>query len=277
MPETPSASEVRKFDRRVSVLLRQAATAERDELLAIADAIREAQKDLREVAAAGDAFAIQLDRTARRLTALDETVARLIDDAVPAAAQRGVSLVDDALDVIAAGTRTQAVIDPLDGAIAQAKASTRKHLQDLNTRMVYELSRLRGPQAVPLDEVLAAIGTKLRGSPVFGAPSAFISGAVRATLGDVLGQAISTRSQQLADRDGIRTLKRWVHDPTVDEARESHVRASARYAAGIPWDQKFEIGSYRTLYPRGAGLPGAHRFGCRCQVAPVLSMEEPSS
>jgi hypothetical protein len=258
------------FDRRVSALLRAAATAERDDLARVLAEIHAAQVDMAGMMAGSDAFGVKVATAQRRLVALEAAVSGMIGEALPSAALRGVGLVDAGLDAAGLAVRAGTVPESVDAAVEAMRAGARKHIADVHARVVHELMLGRDDVAA----VVRAIGSELRGSPVFGGPASFLAGQLRASLGDVTGAAVTSRSAELEAAGGPRTLKRWVHTAGIKEPRQSHVTAASRYAAGIPWGQKFEIGSYRTMYPRGAGLPGTHRFGCRCQVAPVLVTEE---
>lgn len=268
-------ADVSSADRKVTALLRRAAEAEAGELRAILAELERLQADVSKIAASGDVFGVQVSKVQTRMSALSANVAQLLDASVPSAAARGVALSDAA----SAGVKVAASldVDVVTGPLAAAKQAVGKHLADLQARVVYQLSRMTGEAPAPLGAVLEAIGSKLRGSQVFGAPAAYTAGLVRTTLGDVTGAATSARAVQIEAAGGPRTLKRWVHATGERDPRDSHLAAAQRYAAGIPWDQKFEVGSYRTLRPRSDGLPGTHRFGCRCQVAPVLVTDQEAS
>ncbi len=56
-----------------------------------------------------------------------------------------------------------------------------------------------------------------------------------------------------------------------DTVRDSHKQAEARYAAGIPIDQAFEIGSSLLMYPGDPAGQVAEIINCRCAELAVVT------
>lgn len=269
----PSKSDAHAFDREINRLIREAATAEQADVARLLRELAAVQRDVRTVLIDGDSVAAMIARLERRLETLERTITTLFTDSVPAAVTRGVAFVDLGLAAAGVDVAVPIAVDVSTGPTMTLRAVATQQVADLQRKVVYQLTRLTGPSPAQLDELLKAIGARLRGSVVFGGPAARAAGAFSAILGDVTGAATGERARLVDEHGGHRTLKRWVHGASR-EPRPEHLTAASRYAAGIPWGQQFEIGSYRTPRPRGPGLPGPQRFGCRCQVAPVLATEE---
>lgn len=270
----PTSAEAREFSRRIGQLTKAAAQAEQADVAGLLTELAKVQRDLRGVVVSGDGVAVMVARMETRLGTLESVITRMFVDAVPSAVARGVGMIDGGL--VAAGLDAAAplVVDVATGPTMTLRTVARQQVADLQSKVVYQLTRLTGPNPAAVDDLLRAIGTQLKGSDVFGGPAARAAGAFRTIVGDVTGLAMSERAGIVEEAGGPRTLKRWVHTAGRLEPRTDHITAASRYAAGIPWGQKFEVGSYRTPRPRGPGLPGSQRFGCRCQVAPVLVTEE---
>jgi hypothetical protein len=267
-----SLSDARQFDREISRLIREAAAAEADDVARLLREITAVQSNMRQVLLSGDDVATMIARMEVRLSTLEQSMTRMFVDAVPGAVVRGSGMVDAGLAAVGVPAATPAVVDVGTGPALTLRSVAHQQVADLQQKVVYSITRLTGPNPAGLDDVLRAVGGKLQGSQVFGGPAARSAGALRAVLGDVTGAAMTERSNLIAAAGGQRTLKRWVHQGARNP-RSAHVAAASRYRDGIPWDEKFRVGSYRTPHPRGPGLPGPQRFGCHCQVAPVLSKE----
>lgn len=268
----PSTAETREFDRRIGQLIKAAADAEQADVDRILRQIAEVQRDLRSVVTSGDGVAVMVARAEKRLETLEQVLGRMFVDAVPDAVARGAGMIDTALAAVDIAAGAPIVVDVGTGPTLTLRTVAHQQVADLQAKVVYQLTRLTGPNPAGLDDILRAIGTQLNGSQVFGGPAARATAAFQAIIGDVTGLATTERAGIVEEAGGPRTLKRWVHASGVREPRADHVAAARQ--APIPWGQNFVVGSYRTPRPRGPGLPGPQRFGCRCQVAPVLSTEE---
>lgn len=269
----PTSSEAREFDRRIRQLIKQAADAEQADVDRLLRQVAAVQRDLRTVVTSGDGVAVMVARAETRLATLEQVLGRMFVDAVPDAVTRGTGMIDAGLAAVGIDAGSAAVVvDVGNGPTMTLRTVARQQVADLQTKVVYQLTRLTGPNPVGVDDILRAFGTKLHGSQVFAGPAARTAGALQAILGDVAGLALTERAALVEQAGGPRTLKRWVHASGVREPRPEHVAAANQ--PPIPWGQNFVVGSYRTPRPRGPGLPGPQRFGCRCQVVPVLSPEE---
>lgn len=270
----PSTAEAREFDRRIAQLIKAAAEAEQADVDRILGQIAAVQRDLRAVVTSGDGVAVMVARAEKRLETLEDVLGRIFVDAVPDAVARGAGMIDAGFTAVGLDAGAATVVDVGTGPTLTLRTVARQQVADLQAKVVYQLTRLTGPNPAGVDDILRAIGSRLNGSQVFGGPAARAAAAFEAIVGDVTGLAMTERAGIVDQAGGPRTLKRWVHSSGVREPRADHVAAAAR--PPIPWGQNFIVGSYRTPRPRGPGLPGPQRFGCRCQVAPALAQEEPN-
>lgn len=257
------------FEASVKRAMADADRAERRDLATVLAAFTAAQRDLRDIVAAGTAYGVTVAAARERVQALEDDLVRMVADVVPAAAERGAVLIDQALaadDVQVPPPRDVTAAPAVD----RQTETTREHTRNLATRVIATLALATGPNPAPLERLLDRIGTRPQGSLVFGAPTAHTLGSLAATVNDTSDDQVEARAADLAaDPNGPQTMKRWVHSGSR-ESRSEHVSAAAATAGGIAWSAKFQIGAHRTDRPRGSGLPGAQRFGCRCRIAPVL-------
>lgn len=274
------ARQQRAMQARIARLLREADQAEGAALAEVLDQLAALQTTVRATlttAPEGTPFAVLWneleDRIDDAMAGVAGTVSRSLDDAAAA----GARLVDEALAAIG-GTPLDAAADDVTAEIRvtvrQMIAESHQNLKLRTTQQVLQLTSGRQDLA----RTLRLVGDGLRGSSVFGAPTARVARVVRTEMGDAHGAGVNARSEQVnaaATPGGYVAMKRWVwsHDPTG--GRESHAFAERRYAPGgeigpIPSRASYRIGRFSTPYPRGPGLPGAEKVNCGCRSVPVL-------
>lgn len=270
----------RSVQARIRRLLREADRAEGAALAEILDQLEQLQKLVRATvagAAEGSPFAVLWNELEQRIETTMGQVAGTVATRIDEAADLGRRLIDEAIDAaggVAPGAPPANVTDEIRLTVRQMLGEA---TQNLKLRVTQQsLAYTSGRQ--PLERTLSAIGDQLRGSPVFGAPSAKVARIVRTETGHAHGAAAQARSEQLnaqAVPGAYVARKRWVwsHDPTG--GRESHAFAERRYAPGgaigpIDTGDSYRIGRFSTPYPRGPGLPGQEKVNCGCRSVPVL-------
>ena len=246
--------------------------AERTAIRQLQATIESARDDIYRMVARDGNVAVTMREASDRIAAMASDLDGLVSAEHAEAVDRGIIIIDQPLAMI--DERTSSAYVPTDviedkRAFLLGRVAARS--TEMNDRVVALL--MRRATTDELGDTLHGIGERVEGSSVFGLAANALAGATRAGLGDTTGAAMMDRASLAADEGRPRTLKRWVHQGAADP-RTEHVVAASRYASGIAWGENFQIGSHSTPYPRGPGLPGGHRYGCRCQLAPVLAPEE---
>lgn len=220
-----------------------------------------------------------------RVAAHTGTLVAATVDHLRAAAAQGAAVIDEVLAMAGLALPLvapdhQALIDRLT---RQARILIGRST-DLVTLATANQVALLHAGTQDLAATLAAVGTELTGSTVFGRAAERLAGATTALTGEAFGAAQAARADEthltrtaeaLTPTSRVILLKRWISSHKRD-ARHPHAAAEARYGPGgtigpIPYSDDFRVGTWRTPYPRGPGLPGAQKVHCGCRVQPVLA------
>jgi hypothetical protein len=275
MPE-PRPADIVRFNTRVNRLVGQAANVEASTARQLLEEMSKVQHELRLMVAesAGTTHAAQLDAMSSRVRALADVVDDVVRSAHLESARIGAALIDEPLAVL--GVTDLAPVNDLELARwAESRASRsrvllRRYMDDLQQKAAAQLL-----QALNADDplvVLRNIGTRLKGSVVFGKAAGDSLTLVYTELGTTRHAVMNRRGRDVNQSTGIEVHKRWVHAGNHTNARRHHEDAEQRYRPGgavgpIPMTELFKVGKYSTPYPKGPGLPGLDRLGCRCQLA----------
>lgn len=275
----------RQVQARIARLLREAEQAEGAALAEVFDQLEGLQRIIRGTlaeATPGTPFAVLWNELERRI---DETMAGVsasVVDRLEDAGLQGANLIDEILDA-AGGTPLGSPPDvDTDGIRLTARQLLNEAAQNLKLRTTQQgLLYTSGDQT--LERTLRAVGDQLKGSSVFGAPSARVARTVRTEMGEAYGAGTQARTRQMnatATGGGFVARKRWIWSHDSTGGRESHAFAEQRYAPGgstgpIPTGASYRVGNFSTPYPRGPGLPGHEKINCGCRSVPVLMAVEP--
>lgn len=279
----------RRVNARVGRLAREADSLEQALLGALTDELFGLQAEIREVLTSRSRtpFAVALADVERRVALRTSAMVLVTVDGVSEAAARGAGIIDELVAMVGApvGLASPAHAELVNRIGRQARILIARATDLVTMATSSQLALLQGDRQ-DLAATLEAVGTQLEGSVVFGRAAERLTGATLALTGDAFGEAqearaleVETALQDLAlERKGRRPsllLKRWISSHKRD-ARDSHRDAEARYGPGgsvgpIPYGEDFRVGSWRTPWPRGPGLPGAQKIHCGCRLVPVLA------
>lgn len=274
---TVDADTQRRVEVRVLELIEAADEAEAAAVDALIAELRELQRAVRVlIADAGPAdYAALMLELDQRIAATFEQLEERLTDHITAAATAGATLVSRAATVAGATNvalvATAALAAPIADRAVRLLAGSR---DDLAARLSSTVL-LRASGQRDLEQTLAAVGTRLRGSFAFGAPTDRAVKVTRTEGGHAHGAAAD---QAMAATTGATIRKRWVWSHKTD-GRDTHAEAEARYRPGgdvgpIAHDQTYRVGNFKTPYPRGPGLPGAQKLNCGCRSVPVVTEVE---
>lgn len=270
---TPTEAQGRKVAARVNRLVREADRREADAVRSLLGDLDGVQEQLRSLVASrwGEPYAslaVEVDRIIVRARPI---MAGRLAAALAAARAQGVGLVDavaDVLDVpVPVGEATDELTDQ-----ARSLGIVRAVLDLVDEAVTFHLLRAMAAPENGLAVALSAIGARLVGSSVMGRAAERLAGSVRTEIGAAYGAASTARAERLKS-SGLVLRKRWLAYHR-NGSRSGHLAVEARYAPGgspgpIPFTDDFRVGSNRTPYPRGPGLPAAEKRHCRCRSVPV--------
>lgn len=269
----PTAAQARKVAARVNRLVREADRNETAAVRALLADLEGVQDQLRTLVASrwGEPYAslaTEVDTIMERARPI--MAARLVAS-LAAARAGGSALIDGVADVLDVPVPVGEAIDDETLDRARATGLVRGILDLVDESVTFHLLAGVGKEA-GLRAVLAAIGAKLVGSAVMGRAAERLAGAVRTEVGAAYGAASASRSERL-ERSGLVMRKRWLAYHRSGN-RGGHLAVESRYAPGgspgpIPFSDDFRVGTSRTPYPRGPGLPASEKRHCRCRSVPV--------
>ncbi|MGH2794822.1 MAG: hypothetical protein ACRDKG_11010 [Actinomycetota bacterium] len=267
-----SVEIARRVATRQTKLLRAADQRELELLRRLASILRLAQEQIRiAIAAMGErsgaaAYLTFNQQIAGVLAGAENSLQLALTRALTNAAADGAALVDETIE--AADLIVPVAAASTDGVAELGIAAVPLILEE-PIQIATRAARLQALKVsngqMTVAAALAAVGTKLLGSRVFGRAIERLTGSASAELGGTHSAAAQRRAAQVA-RGGVELRKRWVAWHRAS-ARRHHLDAEARYRDGIPIGEKFVIGRFQTHGPRMAGLPGLERKHCRCRLA----------